>query len=161
VHVDKFDRIATIEGACRRCGAKLRRAVSLPERSSMARSTIDRVIALWQAVVPPRDHGNYLAMAAPRPPFAAALVRAREAADLTQGQAAGWVGVSTVTYRRWESGTGEPAASQLASLAAAFGTTANDLLAGTPLMSGAGLMQRLLAVEAEVARLRERLDESD
>ncbi|WP_320669315.1 helix-turn-helix domain-containing protein [Patulibacter defluvii] len=97
-------------------------------------------------------------MAAPRPPFAAALVRAREAADLTQGQAASWVGVSTVTCRRWEGGSGEPTATQVASIAAAFGTTPNDLLAGTPPSSGAGLMERLLAVEAEVARLRERLD---
>ncbi|WP_320670293.1 helix-turn-helix domain-containing protein [Patulibacter defluvii] len=97
-------------------------------------------------------------MASSRTPFTAALVRAREAVDLTQEQVAAWIGVSGVTYRRWENGQGEPGASQVVTLAIALGTTPGDLLAGIPPAAGAGLLQRLLDLEAEVAALRQRLD---
>jgi transcriptional regulator with XRE-family HTH domain len=118
------------------------------------------VIAAEDAVARPLDRGDFLPMAASRTPLSAALVRGRETAGLTQDQVAAWIGVSAVTYRRWENGQGEPGASQVVTLAIALGTTPGELLAGTPPAEGAGLLQRLLALEAEVAELRRRLDDS-
>src|SRR5689334_4929732 len=78
------------------------------------------------------DRGNSLLMAPPKmTPFAIRLVRARKAADLTQDQAAAFVGVAPVTYRRWEQAQYEPSASQLVTIAVAFDTTPQMLLEGT------------------------------
>lgn len=92
-------------------------------------------------------------------PFAIRLVRARKAADLTQDQAAAFVGVAPITYRRWEQAQYEPSASQLVTIAVAFDTTTQMLLEGTEGAGGpAGMVQRVLTLERTLQRLQESVD---
>lgn len=56
------------------------------------------------------------------------LRRVREAAGLTQGQAAGKAGVPFRSYQNWELGVREPRLEALAALAAAFGVSADELI---------------------------------
>ncbi|WP_040597839.1 helix-turn-helix domain-containing protein [Patulibacter medicamentivorans] len=88
--------------------------------------------------------------------FAGALTEARAATGLTRAEVAALLGVAELTYRRWEQGQTEPTVSQLPALAAALGTTPTQLLTGTPLVTGSGILPRLLAVEAAVADLHAR-----
>lgn len=56
------------------------------------------------------------------------LLRLRRIRHLRQVDVAGRVGVSPDTYRRWEWGKFQPRADQLVRLAAALGTTTEELL---------------------------------
>lgn len=56
------------------------------------------------------------------------LLRLRRARRLRQVDVAGKIGVSPDTYRRWEWGRFQPRADQLVRLAAALGTTTEELL---------------------------------
>lgn len=92
-------------------------------------------------------------------PLAIRLARAREAVDLTQDQAAAYIGTSSSTYRRWESGELEPSVSQLVTTAAAFATTPHALLEGTEAdMDAAGLVQRVINLERTVRELQASID---
>jgi transcriptional regulator with XRE-family HTH domain len=61
-------------------------------------------------------------------PFAVRLRTFREAADVTQAEAAESAGVHIQTYMRWERGGTEPTFSELCALAELFGKTPNDFL---------------------------------
>ena len=56
------------------------------------------------------------------------MKKAREAAGLSKIKVARAVGVCWLTYHRWESGKFQPRADQLVRLAAALGTTTEELL---------------------------------
>lgn len=58
--------------------------------------------------------------------FAVRLRAMRDAAELTQAEAAEGAGVHVQTYMRWERGQTEPNYSELCALAAMFGKTLND-----------------------------------
>lgn len=94
-----------------------------------------------------------------RTPLAIRLTRARDAAGLTQDQAAAYVGTSGSTYRRWERGELEPTVSQLVTAAVALDTTPQALIDGTEAdMDSAGLVQRVLSLERTVREMQAALD---
>ena len=71
-------------------------------------------------------------------PFSDNLKRLREIAGLTQAQAAAAAGVAFRSYQNWEMGTREPRIEALRKLAAAFGVSADELIAEKPAMKKGG-----------------------
>ena len=58
------------------------------------------------------------------------LASLRKGRDMTQQQVADTLGVSNKTVSKWESGAGLPDIGALPALAALYGVTADDILAG-------------------------------
>lgn len=84
------------------------------------------------------------------------LRQLREAAGLTQMEAAAQIGVGFRTYNRWESGSGYPSVTALPRVAEVLGCDPSDLLPAptnlTQLRQTAGLSQAQLARDLGVSR---------
>ena len=63
------------------------------------------------------------------------LASLRKGRDMTQQQVADTLGVSNKTVSKWESGAGLPDIGALPAVAALYGVTADDILAGKSLKS--------------------------
>lgn len=86
------------------------------------------------------------------------LASLRRGRDMTQQQAADLLGVSNKTISKWESGAGMPDIATLPALAALYGVTADDILAGETRPRGGGeVSPELGAYLAQRGKLRFRM----